>query len=595
MGRADNTYLNRYGASRTEITTSINVRQRLGTSREYHTSVRAKSAGLEVYEDDTQVVNRVIPTCLNEVDGVVMLPEVYLDSPRIAETPVIHVRRVHYGDIRIGVPDEDGVIAYPTTDSALAEMRARIQALYDSGADRPKVGARVSLIDLSKTREYAQYADLMQLELGDSVRAEYEGRTIRQRMVAYDWDCLRREYRTVTLGYVEPGQDALLARVATEVEAEARAGLREAVYLPLIQHIANMNEALANAVGMWSTTVTNADGSEMRYFHDAPTLEESTVIEYYPEPGTRVWTDTGWQDGSPVWRYGYLNNGLLVMRLLAVQGIDAEWVVVSGEGDTSVTLQDYAVQVTDRIDGMPATYYWWPEPPYRAGDVWHQPVMTTDELLGLRDTAEDYLILGRDLADYIGGNIYTCQTSRATGVFDRSDWVKTSSSEAAIRTAELTADGLRMQEDIRRNSAGVQSSQAQINLIDGALRTQVTQLSELTDIQASMQMTHDQWVVIVEQIQSATGNNAATLGQVLSYMRYGVDGLSLGASDSSLVVQITNQAINFVDGGSVVAWITGQQLYIASAVFVDDVTIGYHRIERYGNAGETTIFSWIGG
>lgn len=591
LGSADNSFLNRFGGEMQRDNYQVNMLQRLGSDRGYRVQYRVNLTGLEVYEDASEIVNRVIPTCLNDVDGVVRLPEIYIDSTRIAQTPIPHVRHIHFGDIRVGVEDDDGIVQYPTLASAYTEMRNRVQALYTSGADMPQVGAVVRFVDLSKTDQYADYADLLDLELGDTVRADYDGRTVTQRMVAYSWDAIRQEYSNITLGFVQPSEAALLARYSTVVQQETHESVRNGMIRPLVKNINELNESVVNAVGMFATRFVNPDGSVRIYYHDQPVLENSQIIEYYPEPGSRVWTDQGWQGGSPAWQYGYSNRGLLVMRLIATVGLNAEWVWVSENENLATHLTGLGMQISSLTDAT-AQYEWWPDPPYISGQIWYQPPMTTAEILALQASIAGYLAIGLDMADYVGGNLYVCQVTRETGVFTRSDWQRVTSSKALLRTSELTADGVRLQEQIVRTDGSLQRTQAQIALIDGTLQTQVTRLDQATSEQLSMRQTADSMEVRVTSVEGVTGQQQATVDDINTYMRFDSDGLSIGDEDSATKVNIKNDQVAVMDGGVESAVFSGQQTR-TKHLDTPSARIGNHRIEALGDG--ITVFAWMGG
>ena len=70
--------------------------------------------------------------------------------------------------------------------------------------------------------------------------------------------------------------------------------------------------------------------------------------------------------------------------------------------------------------------------------------------------------------------------------------------------------------------------------------------------------------------------------------------LSIGADNSSTQVQVTDDRINFMDGGEVVAFITGQTLYINSATILSVLQAGNHVTSAYGTNGEITVERWNG-
>lgn len=98
-------------------------------------------------------------------------------------------------------------------------------------------------------------------------------------------------------------------------------------FLPaIIQGQMALQQAAANAVGMYVTEITHADESKKIYWHDEVRLIDSMLIEYYPEPGTRMSTQTGWNDGEPIWEIGQTSAGMLVMKLIQTVGLNAEWI-----------------------------------------------------------------------------------------------------------------------------------------------------------------------------------------------------------------------------------------------------------------------------
>ena len=100
--------------------------------------------------------------------------------------------------------------------------------------------------------------------------------------------------------------------------------------------VLEFNRLIGNAMGLHSTPYTQADGSTIYYMHDAPNLEESKLIYTMTAQGV-AWTDSGWNDGNPVWSYGATGAGDALFRKLSAEGIS-----VSKVGE------DYEIQITPR-------------------------------------------------------------------------------------------------------------------------------------------------------------------------------------------------------------------------------------------------------
>lgn len=83
------------------------------------------------------------------------------------------------------------------------------------------------------------------------------------------------------------------------------------------------------------------------------------------------------------------------------------------------------------------------------------------------------------------------------------------------------------------------------------------------------------------------------LNALSTYFNIDEDGMLIGKNGSKLQTRYTNERMEFIDSGRVVAYISGQQLNIVSATFWNSVTIANHIFERYNN--EFTIISYVGG
>ena len=71
------------------------------------------------------------------------------------------------------------------------------------------------------------------------------------------------------------------------------------------------------------------------------------------------------------------------------------------------------------------------------------------------------------------------------------------------------------------------------------------------------------------------------------------DGFLLGKNGSKLQIKTTNERMEFIDSGRVVAYVSGQTMNIVSATFWNSVTIANHIFERFND--EFTTISYVGG
>lgn len=71
------------------------------------------------------------------------------------------------------------------------------------------------------------------------------------------------------------------------------------------------------------------------------------------------------------------------------------------------------------------------------------------------------------------------------------------------------------------------------------------------------------------------------------------DDFLLGKNGSKLQIKTTNERMEFIDSGRVVAFVSGQTMNIVSATFWNSVTIANHIFERFND--EFTTISYVGG
>jgi hypothetical protein len=103
-----------------------------------------------------------------------------------------------------------------------------------------------------------------------------------------------------------------------------------------VQSVLAFNELISNALGLYVTPVEQPDGSTIYYLHNQPDLANSSVIFTMTANGI-AWTNTGWNDGNPVWSSGVTEAGDALFRFISAQGIE-----VSAIGE------DYSIEITPR-------------------------------------------------------------------------------------------------------------------------------------------------------------------------------------------------------------------------------------------------------
>jgi len=108
IGDGDNTFLKRWGGEIERDNFTVNMLSRLGAETGVEIRYRKNLVGLTLEENHDDIVNRVVPVGRTATDTPLLLPEVYIDSPRISDTPVPHVRELDCADVQVGAEDTEG-------------------------------------------------------------------------------------------------------------------------------------------------------------------------------------------------------------------------------------------------------------------------------------------------------------------------------------------------------------------------------------------------------------------------------------------------------------------------------------------------------
>lgn len=217
IGEQENSFINRWGGvlDRDNYSFTINDDEIKVVDVIY--SKNLEQFGL--HADSTEIVTRIMPTGLKS-DGqtVLKLPEIYIDSPRINDYIYPKIQRIHYSDIRVGESEGD----YATEDEAFAALRERAAAEFAAGIDLPKVSGTVSIVDLAKTKEYANAKGLETITPFSLIQIWISGKTITAEMQEYDFDALSEQYVSITIGmknkYVGETMETQLHQLAQKVD-----------------------------------------------------------------------------------------------------------------------------------------------------------------------------------------------------------------------------------------------------------------------------------------------------------------------------------------------------------------------------------------
>lgn len=112
-----------------------------------------------------------------------------------------------------------------------------------------------------------------------------------------------------------------------------------------------LNRLLSNSLGLNIVTIPQDDGTQVYYFCDGETLESSNIIYTFKANGF-AWTKS-WNDGNPVWKYGFSKDGNAIYNMLAAYKISTEYLdaeCVTAEKLSAEYKQSVTMEMEETVD-----------------------------------------------------------------------------------------------------------------------------------------------------------------------------------------------------------------------------------------------------
>jgi hypothetical protein len=112
-----------------------------------------------------------------------------------------------------------------------------------------------------------------------------------------------------------------------------------------------LNRLLSNSLGLNIVTIPQDDGTQVYYFCDGETLESSNIIYTFKVNGF-AWTKS-WNDGNPVWKYGFSKDGNAIYNMLAAYKISTEYLdaeCVTAEKLSAEYKQSVTTEMEETVD-----------------------------------------------------------------------------------------------------------------------------------------------------------------------------------------------------------------------------------------------------
>lgn len=124
------------------------------------------------------------------------------------------------------------------------------------------------------------------------------------------------------------------------------------------QALLELNETICNSIGLRMTVVSTDGEGDIYYFHNNKTLEDSSII-YTFKSGGFAWTHD-WNDGEPVWEYGFTQDGNAVFNALSTYKIQTQYldagcvtsekIAVAYKNSVASAIDDSASTITQKFE-----------------------------------------------------------------------------------------------------------------------------------------------------------------------------------------------------------------------------------------------------
>lgn len=201
----ENSFLNRWGGEIRFDDYDIYINERLGADNGARVEFGFNLSSIQESIDMTNVVTKIIPVAYN---GHTLPNQETVNSPNnLNKYPLYYIRQIQYDDIKLAedaMEDDEanGITVCNTLTELYQALRERAAKEFDYGIDLPSITYQVDMVDLEKTLEYAEYKDLVTVNLGDTVHVRHRRLDIETeaRIIALTYDCIKQKRTSLTIG-----------------------------------------------------------------------------------------------------------------------------------------------------------------------------------------------------------------------------------------------------------------------------------------------------------------------------------------------------------------------------------------------------------
>lgn len=194
----DNSFVNRWGGHLVRDNFHLSMVENPERNKVVTLRDRKNVKGYTSDLDYEPVATRIMP---QGFDGL-FLPEKYIDSPLIKNYPYPRIQIVEFSDIKAekdGQLDNEGTVPL---NVAYDMMRKRTRECYSKlDFDKPAANYSIDFIELKKTDQYEEFAEIEDIKPNDRVNFIHDGDLeITSNLIAFTFRPSTEEYLTMELG-----------------------------------------------------------------------------------------------------------------------------------------------------------------------------------------------------------------------------------------------------------------------------------------------------------------------------------------------------------------------------------------------------------
>lgn len=199
MGTDDNTFLNRWGGEFDWQDFSFSANPRLGKDRGVHFEYAHNLTGYEATKDSSGIITRLLPEGYNGL----LLPELYVDSPKLGNYRKPKIGTKNYQDIKAidetqATGNQEGAVPVQETYELLRAAAAK--EFSESHIDEAQWTYKLNVALLENTEEYKDLSITTTVLPGDTVTITHklDGIDVKARLTGYTWRPSNHSYLTQT-------------------------------------------------------------------------------------------------------------------------------------------------------------------------------------------------------------------------------------------------------------------------------------------------------------------------------------------------------------------------------------------------------------